>query len=128
MSLNMSGCLVSIAYTIMQMNHAQSMRFAFIYDRLNQGWTGETAGPVSWALIPFDDAPVPPRALEKLVRKRARTFAKDIRSQQQDQFKSLSLALDAAKDYISYAHQIDSPYFIDFWEKLRLQAETALPQ
>jgi len=110
------------------MDRAGQQRFTFIFDRIQKGWTGEVAGPVAWALIPFDDSPVPPRALEKQVRKRCKSYAKEIRSTQYDQFASLALAIQAANDYVSFARQADSQYFVDLWTKLVDQANAARSQ
>ena len=96
-----------------------------IYDRLQKGWSGEIAGPVAWALIPFDDSPVPPRSLEKQIRKRCKSYAKELRNTQHDQNRSLSLAISAAEDYVNFARQNDSQYFVDLWQKLKNQAEAA---
>ena len=107
------------------MDNAGAQRFAFIYDRVRRGWSGEIAGPVAWALMPFDDSPVPPRPLEKQVRKRSRSYAKELRNAQHDQNLSLSLAISVAGDYVSIARQNDSQYFVDLWQKLKDQAEAA---
>lgn len=107
------------------MDNAGAQRFAFIYDRVRRGWSGEIAGPVAWALMPFDDSPVPPRPLEKQVRKRSRSYAKELRNAQHDQNLSLSLAISVAGDYVSIARQHDSQYFVDLWQKLKDQAEAA---
>lgn len=107
------------------MDRAGQQRFAFIFDRLQKGWSAEIAGPVAWALIPFDDSPVPPRALEKQVRKRCKSYAKDLRSTQSNQQQSLALAISVAQDYINLASQNDSPYFVELWQKLKAQAEAA---
>lgn len=107
------------------MDRAQQQRFAFVYDRLQKGWSAEIAGPVAWALIPFDDSPAPPRALEKQVRKRCKAFAKELRSTQNNERLSLSLAIAVAQDYVNLARQNESHYFAELWEKLRAQAEGA---
>ena len=107
------------------MDRAGQQRFAFIFDRLQKGWTAEVAGPVAWALIPFDDSPVPPRALEKQVRKRCKAYAKELRNSQDNQQLSLSLAISVADDYVNLARQNDSQYFSDLWQKLRDQATSA---
>ena len=110
------------------MDRAGQQRFAFVFDRLQKGWTGEVAGPVAWALIPFDDSPVPPRSLEKMVRKRCKAYAKEIRSTQHDQFASLNHAISAAMDYVSFARQVDSKYFVELWGKLVDQANAVRPE
>ena len=107
------------------MDLAGQQRFAFVFDRLQKGWTAEIAGPVAWALIPFDDAPVPPRALEKQVRKRCKAYSKELRNSQHNQQLSLSLAVAVADDYVILARQNDSQYFVDLWQKLKDQAEAA---
>ena len=107
------------------MDKAGQQRFTFVFDRLQKGWSAETAGPVAWALIPFDDAPVPPRALEKLVRKRCKAYAKELRTSQNNQQLSLSLAISVANDYVNFARQNDSQYFVELWQKLKHQAEVA---
>lgn len=107
------------------MAQAQQQRFVFILDRLQKGWESEIAGPVAWALVPFDDSPIPPRNVEKLVRKRAKALAKDLRMTQSSQVASLNLAIAAAGDYIEIARQSGDQYFVELWTKLRDQAEAA---
>jgi hypothetical protein len=107
------------------MAQAQQQRFVFIFDRLQKGWDSEIAGPVAWALIPFDDAPVPPRNVEKQVRKRAKVLAKSLRMTQSSQTASLNLATEAACDYVEIARQAGAQYFVELWTKLKEQAEAA---
>ena len=109
------------------MDIARANRMAFVLDRLRKGWSGEVAGPVSWALIPFDDSPVPPRSLEKNVRKRCKSYARELREVQNDQFASLDFAISVANDYVNLAKEANAPYFVDLWENLRDQAESARP-
>jgi hypothetical protein len=105
------------------MDKAGQQRFAFVFDRLQKGWSAEISGPVAWALIPFDDSPVPPRALEKQVRKRCKAYAKELRSAQNNERQSLALAISVAQDYVNFASQNNSPYFVELWQKLKDQAE-----
>ena len=107
------------------MAQAQQQRFVFVFDRLQKGWDSEIAGPVAWALIPFDDSPVPPRKVEKQVRKRAKALAKNLRMAQTSQTASLNLAIDAARDYVEIARQSGEQYFVELWTKLKDQAEAA---
>ena len=107
------------------MDNAGQQRFTFVFDRLQKGWTAEIAGPVAWALIPFDDSPVPPRSLEKQIRKRCKSYAKDLRNAQLNQVLSLSLAISVAEDYVNFARQNESQYFVELWQKLKDQAESA---
>jgi hypothetical protein len=107
------------------MDKAGQQRFAFVFDRLQKGWSAEIAGPVAWALIPFDDSPVPPRALEKQVRKRCKAYAKELRSAQNNERQSLALAISVAQDYVNFASQNNLLYFVELWQKLKAQAEAA---
>ena len=100
------------------MDQAGQQRFVFIYDRITKGWKQEICSAVAWALIPFDDAPVPPRSLEKKVRKRCRAYAKDIKRNAHDPAASLDLAIAAARDYREFAKEEYSVYFADLYLEL----------
>jgi hypothetical protein len=122
-----AGSILTQIYsaTLGIMDNAGQQRFAFVFDRIQKGWAAEIAGPVAWALIPFDDSPVPPRSLEKQIRKRCKSYAKELRNAEHNQDLSLSLAISVAQDYVNFARQNDSQYFIEFWQRLKEQAESA---
>jgi len=101
-------------------------RFAFVYDRLMKGWSADIAGLVARVVFPFDDSPVPPRSLEKQVRKRSRKFAREARKAKHDQNLSLSLAISVAEDYVNIARQNDSEYFVNLWQNLKDQIDELL--
>jgi hypothetical protein len=105
--------------------NTDAMRFACTFERISSGWKAEVAGPVCWALIPFDDYPVPPRKLEKAVRKRCKELAKRLKASRQDQVTSLKLTIEAAHDYVKMASEHEDQYFVELWEKLRSQAIAA---
>ncbi len=100
----------------------QAFRFAFCFDKASHGWIAETCGPVSWALYPFDDYPVPPRQLEKAVRKRCKEFAKSLKSASNNEASSVSLAIQTASDYVQLAKNFEAQYFVELWTKLHSQA------
>jgi len=93
---------------------------------MEKGWRAETAGPVSFTIHPFDDKPIPPRKLEKMVRRRSRSLAKELRKLQYDKISSARISLAAAHDYVSFARATDAPYFVKLWEKLEQQLQDQL--
>ena len=107
------------------MSAVDAQRFAFIMSRLKQGWTADVAGPVAWSLTPFDDTPVPPRQLEKKIRKRCKSLSKEMRAHQSNPSASLELSIAAARDYVALAHQESESYFVELWSKLETQAVAA---
>ena len=107
------------------MSVVDAQRFAFIMDRLKKGWTAEVAGPVAWSLTPFDDTPVPPRQLEKKIRKRCKSLSKEMKAHQSNPSASLELSIVAAKDYVALAQKESSSYFVELWSKLETQAVAA---
>jgi hypothetical protein len=100
----------------------QAFRFAFCFDKASHGWIAETCGPVSWALYPFDDYPVPPRQLEKAIRKRCKEFAKGLKNVNNSEAVSINLAIQTAADYIQIAQKFEAQYFVELWTKLYSQA------
>ena len=98
-----------------------AIRFACNLEKLKAGWPAESSGPVCWALLPFDDHPVPPRKLEKAIRKRNKEYARSLKGADNNQAKSLNVALQAAESYIQLAKTHNAPYFVDLWTKLRTQ-------
>jgi hypothetical protein len=102
--------------------NTQSFRFAFCLDKASHGWKAETCGPVSWALYPFDDYPVPPRQLEKAIRKRCKEFAKGLKNVNNNEAASVTLAIQTAADYVQLAKNFEAEYFVELWTKLHSQA------
>jgi len=105
--------------------NADAMRFACTFEKVSSGWKAEIASPVCWALVPFDDYPVPPRKLEKAIRKRCKELAKSLNDSRQDHAKSLELTIQAAVDYVKIANAYEAKYFIELWGKLHSQAIAA---
>ena len=101
---------------------SDTFRFAFCYEKASIGWIAEVCGPVSWALFPFDDFPVPPRPLEKSIRKRCKEYRKSLKNAGNDQAKSVALALQTANDYVQISKSFDAQYFVELWTKLHSQA------
>lgn len=101
---------------------SQTFRFAFCFDKASHGWIAETCGPVSWALYPFDDYPVPPRQLEKAIRKRCKEFGKSLKSASNNEALSVTLAIQTASDYVQLAKDFEAQYFVELFTKLHSQA------
>lgn len=99
-------------------------RFAFVYSMMLQGWDAEgPAAQVAWALHPFDDFPVPPRKMEKEVRKRNRAFAKELKPAKHDAVRSAKIALRATNDYVEIARSYGAQHFVDRWSLLKSELE-----
>jgi hypothetical protein len=103
------------------MDNAQASRLPMALRMAKNGWPSEVIGPVAWALVPFDDRPVPPRNLERAVNKRSRELAFELRPLQNDPLRSVAAAMRATNDYIGMAQSVDFPHYVQAWGKLRAQ-------
>ena len=95
------------------------LRAAFTAQLLKEGWSPEGPAPhVAWAVPPFDSFPIPPRRLEKAVRRRARKLAKDLKSRGRSQLEESQSALAAVRDYIAMAQEFEADAFLARWNEL----------
>ena len=105
--------------------NSDAARFVFAYDRAKKGWGADAAGPVAWALVPFDDSPVPPRALEKDVRRRTKALAKAVKGGSGER-ECVKAALAAANDYVALGTKHQAAHFVDRWQELQSLCSTYL--
>ena len=108
------------------MSMAEAQRFAFILDRIEKNWSPEGAAAVAWALMPFDDSPVPQRSLEKRIRKRCTALALELRGIIDNEEKSVAAALKASQEYVFTAQQKDDSHFVNYWKGLESQLSSLI--
>jgi hypothetical protein len=89
-------------------------RSVFMFDRVQKGWHAENAALTSWAIHPFDDAPVPTRSLEKQVRKLSRAFAQSCRHNP-DELDCADQAFDTLSQYVELAEQSGDFAYATIW-------------
>lgn len=111
-------------------------RIAWVLDRVRKGWPQEIIGQASWGIHPFDNHPVPPRKLEKQVRKRSLILLKEVQGLSLDfvshskvegrslDFVSYSkLVAHALRDYADFGRKFDADDFSAHWERLASELE-----
>ena len=106
------------------MSMVEAQRFAFVLGRIEKNWSPERAAAVAWALMPFDDSPVPQRSLEKRIRKRCKALALELRGVIDNEEESVAAALKASRDYVFTAQQKEDSYFVNYWKELESQLST----
>ena len=103
-------------------DYVDAQRFAFTYDRVARGWSGEVARVVAWALLPFPSSPIPSRNLEEAIRNRCSQLAKELNRSQSSEFESLCFAERAAEDYVKIAKRFGDRHFAGEWNELLTEA------
>jgi len=103
------------------MTISEAQRSAFVMDLISRNWSPEGAAAVAWALMPFDDFPVPQRSLEKKIRKRCQELALELRGVLDNEVRSLAAALSATREYLQIARKKNEVYFINYWTTLETQ-------
>jgi hypothetical protein len=109
------------------MDNAQVARLPMAIQMAKIVWPSEVLGPVSWAMVPFDDRPSPPRKLAKAVHKRSTELAYELRLMHKDQRGSVAAAMRATDDYIQMAQAAKFSHYVEVWGRLREQLVAAEP-
>lgn len=99
-------------------DYVDAQRFAFAYERVARGWSGEVARVVAWALLPFPSSPIPSHDLEEAIRVRCSQLAKELNRSQNSESESLNRAGRAAKDYVKIAKRFGDSHLVEEWSKL----------
>ena len=101
-------------------------RIAWVLDRIRKGWPQEIVGQASWGIHPFDNHPVPPRKLEKQVRKRSFVLLKEVEGLSSDFISYSKLVTHALRDYADLGRKYDAENFSAHWERLASELENYL--
>jgi len=109
---------IDVTHDSREPDYVDAQRFAFVYERLDRGWSGEVARVVAWALLPFPSSPIPSRDLEEAIRNRCSQLAKELSRSQNSEFESLSFARSAAEDYVKIARRFGDSHFAGEWSEL----------